>query len=64
MTIRRFWNHRTPVAATRSGRPRCASCHGEDDVRWQDTLGDLGFCYDCLDGARTPLPDSELGGEC
>lgn len=50
----------TPVAV----RLLCAACHSDEDVRLQDELGDLGFCDDCLDGARTPLPYAELGGEC
>jgi hypothetical protein len=44
--------------------PACASCHGREDVRWQDELGDLAFCGECLEGARTPAPAAELGGEC
>lgn len=42
----------------------CAACHGDENVRLQDALGDLGFCDDCLDGAQIPLRDVELGGEC
>ena len=45
----------------------CASCLGDRAVGWQEIPGDVGVCRvcgDCMDGARSPVPDSEHGGEC
>jgi diguanylate cyclase (GGDEF)-like protein len=60
----------TPIAsstmggAVQGGRSPCVACQRVVDVRPQDGFEDLGFCDDCLDGARSPVPEAELGGEC
>ncbi len=41
----------------------CAACGGDEDVRRQDESEDVVFCDDCVEGARTPILDTELGGE-
>lgn len=52
-------------AARVAGKLLCSACHSDKNVRLQnhDLEGGLGFCDDCLDGARTTLVDGELGGE-
>lgn len=41
----------------------CAACRSDQDVRLQDEVGEFAFCDGCLEAARTPVLDVELGGE-
>jgi hypothetical protein len=67
----------SPLAPSRdAGRPldievardavmlMCAACRSGVDVRLEDGADDFGFCGGCLDSARRPVLDVELGGEC
>jgi hypothetical protein len=42
---------------------RCVACGSVDFVEPQDSLGDWGFCRQCLEGARSAVAVEELGGE-